>query len=276
MSLDETQLNVLSISGSKQQKLYAEKIKPIRKNGHLLLVTLLLSNMIFNEALPVIADPILGGGVQSVVVSTALIVIFAEIIPQSLCTRHGLYIGAKMAPFVWVLLWTMGLIAWPVAKLLEWILGPHHGIIYRRTELKELIAMHSNMGHYGGDLKNDTVTIIGATLDLQEKVVSQAMTPIKDVFMLSIDTKLDYDTLRQICLTGHSRVPVYEEVEVPTSKVVAARNKAGSGIAPLTRVSEDGKFMTVRRIVGILLVKQVSRSLSATVIATYIFPVRFA
>lgn len=33
--------------------------------------------------------------------------------------------------------------------------------------------------------------------------------------MLSIDSKLDYDLLKKICLTGHSRVPVYEEVEVP-------------------------------------------------------------
>lgn len=57
-----------------QQRLYAEKIKPIRKNGHLLLVTLLLSNMIFNETLPVIADQVVGGGVPSVVMSTALIV----------------------------------------------------------------------------------------------------------------------------------------------------------------------------------------------------------
>ena len=47
---------------------------PIRKNGHLLLVTLLLGNMIVNETLPIIADPILGGGVQSVVTSTVLIV----------------------------------------------------------------------------------------------------------------------------------------------------------------------------------------------------------
>jgi metal transporter CNNM len=92
MSLDETQLNVLSMSGTpfvissplhltladrtchSQQKRYADKIKPIRKNGHLLLVTLLLANMIVNETLPVISDPVLGGGVQSVVVSTVLIV----------------------------------------------------------------------------------------------------------------------------------------------------------------------------------------------------------
>lgn len=54
--------------------MYANKIKPIRKDGHLLLVTLLLANMITNETLPVISDPVLGGGVQSVVVSTVLIV----------------------------------------------------------------------------------------------------------------------------------------------------------------------------------------------------------
>ena len=85
--------------------------------------------------------------------------------------------------------WTVGvqgIIAWPIAKLLEFTLGSHHGIIYRRagmylpyiaisviqkysSELKELIALHSSVGEYGGDLRSDTVTIIGATLDLQEK-----------------------------------------------------------------------------------------------------------
>ncbi|KAJ7157302.1 hypothetical protein C8R46DRAFT_909643, partial [Mycena filopes] len=196
MSLDETQLNVLSISGTPKQREYANKIKPIRKNGHLLLVTLLLANMISNETLPIVADPVLGGGVQSVVVSTVLIVIFSEIIPQSLFTRHGLYLGAKMAGFTKFLIYFLGVVAWPVAKLLEFVLGSHHGIIYRRAgnlQLKELIAMHSSHATHGGDLRTDTVTIIGATLDLQEKVVRQAMTPISEVFMLSIDSLLDYD-----------------------------------------------------------------------------------
>lgn len=104
-------------------------------------------------------------------------------------TRHGLYLGAKLAGFTQFLIYALvrsllfssadcsdfakGVISWPVAKLLEFVLGPHHGIIYRRAELKELIAMHSSHGAHGGDLKIDTVTIIGATLDLQEKVVKQ-------------------------------------------------------------------------------------------------------
>ena len=98
---------------------------------------------------------------------------------------------------------------------MEFILGPHHGIMYRRAELKELIAMHATTGQLGGDLNKDTVNIIGATLDLQEKVVKQAMTPMDKVFMLNIDTKLDYDMMKKISETGHSRIPVYEEVDVP-------------------------------------------------------------
>ncbi|KAG6899096.1 hypothetical protein C0993_000940, partial [Termitomyces sp. T159_Od127] len=189
---------------------------------------------------------------------------FAEIIPQSIFTRHGLYLGAIMATLTKCLIIVLvrflppifrltnanespspgqGIISWPVAKLLEWILGPHHGIIYRRAELKELIALHSSSSPHGGDLKIDTVTIIGATLDLQEKVVKQAMTPIEDVFMLSIDSKLDFDLLKKIVQTGHSRVPVYEEIEVPVSTSSGAM-----------AVSE--RMQKVKKILGILLVKQ--------------------
>lgn len=66
----------------------------------------------------------------------------------------------------------------------------------------------------GGELHHDTAAIIGHTLDLQEKVVRDAMTPIDgvsccnlyasetdlsfQVFMLSIDSVLDYVTLTKI------------------------------------------------------------------------------
>jgi hypothetical protein len=65
--------------------------------------------------------------------------------------------------------------------------------------------------------------------------------------MPPIDSKLDYETLQKICATDQSRVSVCEEVEVPTSGVIEARNKAGSPIAAspnLDGKEGDGKTMT--------------------------------
>ncbi|RIA85012.1 hypothetical protein C1645_858325 [Glomus cerebriforme] len=186
-------------------------LKPIRKNGHLLLVTLLLSNVIVNETLPIVMDDVLGGGgVTAILASTALIVVFGEIIPQSVCSRYGLAIGAFFAWPVRILIWCTFIISYPIAKLLDWVLGEDHGIIYRRAELKELIQYHEAATARGGDLIKDSVTIIRGALDLQDKVVEHAMTPIETAFMISIDSILDKITIREIYTTGHSRIPVYE------------------------------------------------------------------
>ena len=73
--------------------------------------------------------------------------------------------------------------SWPIAKLLEYILGAHHGIIYRRSELRELIKMHAAGGEGGGDLDRDTVTMAQGALDLAQKTVKDSMTPIDEVFV---------------------------------------------------------------------------------------------
>lgn len=86
------------------------------------------------------------------------------------------------------------------------------------------------------------------------------MTPIAEVFMLSIDEKLDYETLRKICLTGHSRVPVYEEVEVPVPPLTSGGARSSQSIISTEAGGKPSrmKMQKVKKIIGILLVKQVS------------------
>ncbi|KAJ2077243.1 hypothetical protein H4R24_005249 [Coemansia sp. RSA 988] len=208
MSLDETNLHILATSGSERQRQYAKRIQPIRKNGHWLLVTLLLGNTVINETLPIVMDSILGGGVMAVLVSTASIVLFGEIIPQSLCARYGLAIGAFFAYPVRVLQYLLAPLGYPIAQLLDYVLGPNHGVIYKKAELKELVLL-SDTAH-GGNLSADEVTIIRGALELGEKRVLEVMTQLRNVYMVDIDAQLDRELLTEMLRQGHSRVPVYE------------------------------------------------------------------
>lgn len=136
-------------------------------------------------------------------------VIFGEIVPQSVCVRFGLPIGAWMSPFVLGLMYLMSPIAWPTAKLLDWLLGEDHGTIYKKSGLKTLVSLHRSMGEAGQRLHADEVTIISAVLDLKEKTIGSIMTPMEDVFTLSLDDVLDEATMDDILSQGYSRVPVH-------------------------------------------------------------------
>ncbi|KAJ1916467.1 hypothetical protein H4219_003774 [Mycoemilia scoparia] len=209
MSLDETNLHILATSGTPTQREYAKRIQPIRKNGHWLLVTLLLGNTVINETLPIVMDSIFGGGVTAVLVSTASIVIFGEIIPQAACARYGLAIGAFFAWPVRILQIIISPLGYPIACLLDWVLGADHGITYKKAELKELVSL-SDTDH-GGSLSKDEVTIIRGALDLSEKLVVDVMTDIKNVYMIDANWRLDRKLMSEIVKRGHSRVPIYED-----------------------------------------------------------------
>lgn len=74
MRQDEVYLQVIKTSGEGAEKKHAEKVLNLLKRGkHWVLVTLLLSNVITNETLPIILDRSLGGGWPAVLGSTALI-----------------------------------------------------------------------------------------------------------------------------------------------------------------------------------------------------------
>ncbi len=137
-------------------------------------------------------------------------VIFGEIIPQSICVRYGLPIGAYLSPLVLVLMYILSPVAWPTAKLLDKLLGEDHGTTYKKAGLKTLVTLHKSLGAAGEQLNSDEVTIISAVLDLKAKPIGSIMTPIKDVFTMSSDTVLDEKTMDIILGAGYSRIPIYE------------------------------------------------------------------
>lgn len=215
MGQDEVYLQVIQQTGDESERKAAGKVLSLLKRGkHWVLVTLLLSNVITNESLPIVLDRCLGGGWPAIVSSTVAIVIFGEIIPQSASVRYGLGIGAAFSPFVLALMYLMYPVAYPVAMLLDYILGEDHGTVYKRAGLKSLVGLHKTMGVER--LSDDEVTIITAVLDLKDKAVHKVMTPMADVFTMSSDRVLDEETIEEILHTGFNRIPIHAPNE-PTN-----------------------------------------------------------
>ena len=223
---DEIYLQVIKTSGEGSERNHAAKVLRLLKRGkHWVLVTLLLGNVITNETLPIVLDRSLGGGWPAVLGSTVLIgknsrasfwilsdrltVIFGEIIPQSICVRYGLPIGAWMSPLVLILMYILSPVAWPTAKLLDRLLGEDHGTTYKKAGLKTLVTLHKSLGADGEQLNSDEVTIISAVLDLKAKSVGSIMTPMDDTFTLSADTVLNEKTMEYILGAGFSRIPIH-------------------------------------------------------------------
>ena len=114
-----------------------------------------------------------------------------------------------MAPLVVVLMYILGLVAWPTAKLLDLLLGKDHGTTYKRAGLKTLVTLHKSMGEVGEQLNEDEVTIIGAVLELKAKPVGTIMTPINKVYTMSADDVLNEKTVEEVLKAGYSRIPIH-------------------------------------------------------------------
>ncbi|KAJ4848747.1 DUF21 domain-containing protein [Turnera subulata] len=243
MSMSLVDLEVLAKSGTPTDRKHAAKILPVVKNQHLLLCTLLICNAAAMEALPIFLDSLVTAW-GAILISVTLILLFGEIIPQSVCSRHGLAIGATVAPFVRVLVWICFPVAFPISKLLDFLLGKGHVALFRRAELKTLVNLHGNEAGKGGELTHDETTIIAGALELSEKTAGDAMTPISETFAIDINAKLDRELMNLILEKGHSRVPVYYEQPTNIIGLILVKNL-------LTIHPEDEvpvKSVTIRRI----------------------------
>ncbi|XP_065881704.1 DUF21 domain-containing protein At1g47330 isoform X2 [Euphorbia lathyris] len=249
MMLALVDLEVLKKAGRPQDRIYAGKILPVVKNQHLLLCTLLMGNSLAMEALPIFLDKIAPPW-AAILISVTLILMFGEILPQALCTRYGLKVGATMAPFVRLLVFLFFPISYPISKVLDWMLGKGHAVLLRRAELKTFVNFHGNEAGKGGDLTHDETTIIAGALELTEKTAKDAMSPISKAFSLDLDANLNLDTLNAIMTKGHSRVPVYAGNPKNIIGLVLAKNLLGVDpedavplrkmiIRKIPRVSED-------------------------------------
>ncbi|MES1912679.1 MAG: hypothetical protein MHM6MM_004914 [Cercozoa sp. M6MM] len=211
LGLDLKGLEIVQNGDDPKLATFARKIMTVRRHGNWLLCTLLLGNVCVNAALTLIVDQLFKSlsAVVGLIVSTALITTFGEIIPQAVCARHALAIGARVVWPVRFLMLLMSPIAWPASWLLDKLLGEELGTIYSNEELRHLIEMHAD--DIEAQLQPEVAGTMKGALDFGKKQVRDVMTPWDKVFTLPQSARLDFSVLTDIFKSGHSRIPCVDE-----------------------------------------------------------------
>ncbi|XP_042167067.1 metal transporter CNNM4 isoform X2 [Oncorhynchus tshawytscha] len=207
MALDPMELRIVQSCGSEKEKKYARKIEPIRSKGNYLLCSLLLGNVLVNTTLTILLDDLIGSGLGAVVASTVGIVIFGEIVPQALCSRHGLAVGANTIQVTKFFMLLTFPLSFPVSKLLDVLLGQEIGTVYNREKLVEMLRVTEPYN----DLVKEELNMIQGALELRSKTVESVMTPLAHCFMIQNDAVLDFNTMSEIMESGYTRIPVFDD-----------------------------------------------------------------
>ncbi|NWU73301.1 CNNM4 protein, partial [Pterocles burchelli] len=207
MALDPMELRIVQNCGTDKEKRYARKIEPVRRKGNYLLCSLLLGNVLVNTTLTILLDDLIGSGIGAVVASTIGIVIFGEIVPQALCSRHGLAVGANTLVVTKFFMLVTFPLSYPISKLLDCVLGQEIGTVYNREKLVEMLKVTEPYN----DLVREELNMIQGALELRTKTVEDVMTPLQNCFMINSDAILDFNTMSEIMESGFTRIPVYED-----------------------------------------------------------------
>ncbi len=184
---------------------YAKLLFPLRKNAHLTLASILLTNVAAASATPLVIDSRLNG-IVAIAASTLLLTIFSEIMPQAMFAQNALKWCGRFYPLIKLMIFVTYPISKPLQLLLDRMFAGKKQELHTRHELGLLIAEH--LGTKESELDENEVEIIKGALQLSEKRVISIMTPISHVFSLKPNDIIDADLIDKIKDSGHSRIPI--------------------------------------------------------------------
>uniref|UniRef100_A0A674HTV4 Metal transporter n=1 Tax=Terrapene triunguis TaxID=2587831 RepID=A0A674HTV4_9SAUR len=219
LSLDPLELRVLRNSGSAAEQEQARRVQAVRGHGGTyLLCTLLLGQAGANAALagwlcaslpgqgPAPAGWVQGVPWLPVLLCTGAVFLGGEVLPYSVCSRHGLAMASHTLCLTRLLMAAAFPLCYPLSRLLDWALRQELSTFSTRERLLETLRAadpHS-------DLVRAELAMVQGALELRTKAVEDVLTPLADCFLLRSDALLDFATVSEILRSGYTRIPVYE------------------------------------------------------------------
>ena len=203
--------------------LYALKHDPAK-----MLITILIGNNLVNIAAASLATVVatkwfghLGPGL-AVGVLTILILIFGEITPKSLATRHSERISLFIAPVMLGLMRLFYPLVWLFSLFTSWVhqlTGLKSDPIVTESELLSLV----HHGEQEGTIDYKERELIERVFAFNDLSVRDVMTPRHQIFSIE-GKRLISDVLPEVMQHSYSRIPVYNDHPDEIRKVLYLRD----------------------------------------------------
>uniref|UniRef100_A0A8R1DJV1 Metal transporter n=2 Tax=Caenorhabditis japonica TaxID=281687 RepID=A0A8R1DJV1_CAEJA len=249
MALTPQELKILISSGTPTEKKYADAILPIRLHGTRLLCTVIIMNVIVNTGITLLFDD-LAEGVVAFVASAVGIVIFGEILPQSICVKYGLAVGANTIYITKFFMMILFPVTWPLARVLDKYAGVDIETV-NRSRMVEMLKM--NMDESAAcDIDLSTLKIAIGAMELTKKCVKDVMTDIDVKNLLYVSDlaligKDNYITVKAVARFNKRRLRIVDE-NMPLTALMDEFKMGDYHLAMVAKATEvkkhhNGKFV---------------------------------
>ncbi len=193
---------------AKLGNIYAKRILPLRRNSHLTIASIIISNVGAISATSLVLHNIMNGWAAGIL-STVFIVVFSEVIPQAIFIRHSLILTGRLSFFMNIMIVLTYPLSKPLELLLNKIVGQETKEFMSRNELGILIAEHTHQK--SSELDDSEIEIMMGALQLSDKQTRSIMTPIENTYWMTMNTYLTPEVIDQIKNMSYSRIPIFNE-----------------------------------------------------------------
>jgi putative hemolysin len=195
----------------------AKRVATLLERPDRFLSTILLGNSLVNTAIAAIATSLAidmwqeSGVIIATIITTIVLLIFAETMPKTFANRHAEKLALILARPVEIISWLF----FPIVVVLSWLASgltrlvggtPVPRSIVSDEEIRTLI----NVGHKEGSVEKNEAELLDNVFDFGDRPVSEVLVPRPEVIGVEKGKSLA-DFLAIYSESPMSRFPVYEE-----------------------------------------------------------------
>ncbi len=196
----------------------AQRVTRLVERPERLLSTILLGNNFVNVAAAALATVLavsVWGQEQGVLIATIgltiVLLVFSEITPKTLATRHAeklsLFYARPIAAMAWIFTPFVAVLSWIASGVTRLVGGtPLHRSLVSEEEIRSMITV----GHKEGLVEEEEAEMLHKVFEFGDRQVSEAIVPRPEVISVEKGATLA-DFLAIYAESPMSRFPVYEE-----------------------------------------------------------------